>query len=85
MKTIQELFKSMYTKEKISEDINSALKEIDKENQKLLDNIPFDLLETYNKSLFLLSQAIAEKSFCLGFSTATKLTAESFVKLENKE
>ena len=85
MKTIGNFFNTIFTKENFENELDSFKKEFSRINSLFFEKLPYDLFDSYNDSLRYICRKIAEKSFKLGFSTATKLTAESFVSLENNK
>ena len=82
MDTINKVFNLSYEKNQLNEDVNKAKREFLNKNSHFYEKLPYELMDTFEESLLFIAQKIAKTAFSAGFSLATKLTAESFVKLE---
>ena len=82
MDTINKVFNLSYEKSQVIEDVKTAKNAFLTNNKHFYEKLPYELMDSFDESLLYIAQAVAKKAFSLGFSMATKLTAESFVKLE---
>ncbi len=83
MKTTKEIFNALYPEQKLLADVRESEKNHKQINDDFLKMLPYDLSDNYKNLLYLICKDVSFKAFSLGFSTATKLTAESFIKTEN--
>ncbi len=85
MDTINKVFDLCYEKNRIVDDVRNAKNEFLNKNNHFYEKLPYELMDTFDESLLFVAEQVAKKVFSLGFSMATKLTAESFVKLEKSK
>ena len=83
MKTLKEFFNTVYSIDDLKNDINIATKEKEEKNKEILEFIPYLQIDNYIELIEYISKEIAFKTFKLGFSLGTKLTAEAFVSNED--
>ena len=81
---LKAVFKYKTTKY-IQEVVNKKYLEFLNKNNHFYEKLPYELMDTFDESLLFVAEQVAKKVFSLGFSMATKLTAESFVKLEKSK
>ena len=81
MNTTKEIFNALYPEKEIISDIKKLERKYNEDN--LIDRISYSVSDEYDKFINSICINISLKAFSLGFSTATKLTAEAFVKAEN--
>ncbi len=82
MDTVNKVFDLCYEKNRIVDDVKNAKNAFLTNNKHFYEKLPYELMDCFDESLLFIAQVVAKKAFSLGFSMATKLTAESFVKLE---
>ena len=83
MKTINQIFNCIYTKEQLIKDVYMLRAELSEEYSNFFGELPYTLSSSLDNLLISVCEKLSQKVFSLGFCTATKLTAESFVKVEN--
>ena len=83
MKVLQDLFNSVYNIDNLKNDINVAKNEKNERLKELLEVLPFSQTDNYLEIIEHIAKTIAFKTFSLGFSLGTKITAEAFINNEN--
>ena len=83
MKSIKELFEKYYSCDDLSKDVIISQRNHLKEYSYFMEYLPYVLSDKYSELIRLICKDVAFNTFNLGFSLATKLCAESFVKIES--
>ena len=83
MKVLQDLFNSVYSNDDLKNDISIAKSEKNNILREILEFLPYSQSDNYIEMIEHIAKTIAFKTFSLGFSLGTKLTAEAFVNNED--
>ena len=83
MKVIKDLFNSVYSNDDLKNDISIAKSEKNNILREILEFLPYSQSDNYIEMIEHIAKTIALKTFSLGFSLGTKLTAEAFVNNED--